>query len=271
MHYVLLRDDDTSGLTPPALLERIYAPVVDRGLPVHLSVIPNVHTRSTLPDGSPEWFLPNDPASLPETVPIGNNPRLVSYLQSRGGFHVLQHGYEHRFQEFLSDDAHAVARAITRGSELLAEAGLGHPEGFVAPQDRISGPALRALASRFRMVSTCWFERSQVRGRWWLPYAVKKLRRTPHWRVGGCTLLSHPGSLLAHTRDYRSQLPRLQESVRSRRLTVVVTHWWEYFRREQFDAAMLDVLHETAAWLASARDVRVITLDDIVAGRVPLA
>jgi hypothetical protein len=34
MHYVILRDDDTCAYTPPACLERLYRPFLERGMPV---------------------------------------------------------------------------------------------------------------------------------------------------------------------------------------------------------------------------------------------
>src|SRR2546426_306678 len=57
MRYVILRDDDTNALTPIECLEHLYRPFLDRGLPVNLSVIPEVRANLTLPDGRPEGFL----------------------------------------------------------------------------------------------------------------------------------------------------------------------------------------------------------------------
>ena len=54
MRYVILRDDDTNALTPIECLETLYRPFLDRGLPVNLSVIPEVRINVTMPDGRPE-------------------------------------------------------------------------------------------------------------------------------------------------------------------------------------------------------------------------
>jgi len=270
MHYVILRDDDTSAVTPTHVLDTLYRPFLDRGLPVQLSVIPKVNTRATLPDGRPEWYLPNDPTALAETIAIGEHHELTAYLRANREFGIVQHGFEHTFQEFLATDDLRIRRSLYDGAKLLVDAGLGRPSTFVAPQDRISPSALRHLAERFRVVSTCWFERAQVAGAWWPPYLLKKALGRPHWRAGECAMLSHPGSLLTHTREPRAQLDALRRHVGNHRLTVVVTHWWEYFRREQYDPAMLGLLHETADWLASARDVRVVSFDDVARGLVPL-
>ena len=58
--------------------------------------------------------------------------------------------------------------------------------------------------------------------------------------------------------------------IESRALTVVVTHWWEYFREGVPDERFIAVLHEVAAWLASRRDIRVVSFREIASGNVAL-
>jgi hypothetical protein len=52
-------------------------------------------------------------------------------------------------------------------------------------------------------------------------------------------------------------------------LTVLVTHWWEYFQGGQPDEPLIDVLHQTADCLARRRDIKVISFGDLehTAGR----
>src|SRR4051794_20435100 len=95
MRYVILRDDDTNALTPIECLERLYRPFLDRGLPVNLSVIPEVRTNLTLPDGRPEGFLMGRGGSPQETLSIAQNRKLTRYLQKEPGYHILQHGCYH--------------------------------------------------------------------------------------------------------------------------------------------------------------------------------
>ena len=59
-------------------------------------------------------------------------------------------------------------------------------------------------------------------------------------------------------------LNAIQEAVGQRQLTVLVTHWWEYFRKGRPDDSFIAVLHATAAWLASQPDIRVIAFDDLL-------
>src|SRR5206468_8143585 len=79
MRYVILRDDDTNALTPVECLERLYRPFLERGLPVNLSVIPEVRTTVTLSDGRPEGFLMGRLSEANATRPIAENPNMVRY------------------------------------------------------------------------------------------------------------------------------------------------------------------------------------------------
>jgi hypothetical protein len=94
--------------------------------------------------------------------------------------------------------------------------------------------------------------------------------KRPHWKVGRTILLTHPGCLLSYQRPYPTMLESVKKQVESRRLTVLVTHWWEYFRDGNPDTDMLEILHATAEWLASNPNVRVISFDDLSPGHVAL-
>src|SRR5438445_8750645 len=100
MRYVILRDDDTNALTPIECLERLYRPFLERGLPVNLAVIPKVRTDVLGGNGRREGYLPANSPPLRDAVPIGSNSNLVRYLQENAGFHIVQHGYQHTFNEF---------------------------------------------------------------------------------------------------------------------------------------------------------------------------
>ena len=65
-------------------------------------------------------------------------------------------------------------------------------------------------------------------------------------------------------------LSAVKESILSRRFTVLVTHWWEYFSDGKPDESFIQVLHETGMWLARQRDVKVISFHDVAQGGVPL-
>ena len=263
MRYVILRDDDTTALTPVECLEHLYRPFLERGLPVTLAVIPDVRLDATRADGLPEQFLFARNGSSELTLPVGDNEPLARYLRANPGFHVAQHGYDHSHFEFDSANAADLSDRLEQGIRLLVDAGFPRPQAFVAPYDRFSAVSLREASRRFRVISTGWFEWHRLPCSWWPKYALRKLTGQPHWRIGKTLLLTHPGCLLSHQRPRATMLETVKKSIACRRLTVLVTHWWEYFPDSKPDEAFIEVLHATASWLAGRRDVKVISFDDV--------
>lgn len=270
MHYVILRDDDTNALTPVECLEQLYRPFLDRELPVNLAMIPKVRTDTISTNGALEKFLFAKRADTPLELPIASNTGLVRYLHENPGFRVLQHGCDHSLFEFGSEQCADIANRLVQGTKALAAAGFDQSETFVAPYDRFSRVSFSEVAKRFRVISAGWFELRRLPFAWWPQYALKKMLKRPHWQVGRTTLLTHPGCLLSYQRPYPTMLESVKKQVASQELTVLVTHWWEYFRDGKPDIAMLEILHATAEWLAAAPNVRVISFDDLTSGHVAL-
>lgn len=269
-HTVILRDDDTCAFTPRNCLERLYRPFLDRGLAVNLAVIPEVRTQVRTPDGNLEGFLTSGRGPIGELAPMADNRALANYLCAESGYHIMQHGCHHDYLEFGSTDRAELARRLECGANGLREAGFAQPVAFVAPYDRMSRAAYLEVADRFGVISTGWFEAGRVPLRWWPEYAEKKLRGRPHWRAGGVALMSHPGCLLSFHRPYEDMLTAVQRAVESRAVTVLVTHWWEYFRDGVPDEPFIGVLHEVAEWLASRADIRVVSFREVANGAVSL-
>jgi hypothetical protein len=267
MRYVILRDDDTNAFTPVECLERLYRPFLERGLPVNLAVIPAVSTAARKADGSPEGFLFGKNGTEALTKPIGSNSALVRYLLDNPGYRIAQHGLHHSYLEFDSASAAAIGCRLELGTRLLTEAGFPQPRTFIAPYDRFSPASLREVARRFRVISTGWFELRRLPRAWWPRYSLKKLAGARHWRIGHTLLLSHPGCLLSCERDYPGMFDNIVKHLDRPGLTVLVTHWWEYFRG---DTAFVSVLHRLAEYLRSATDTTVIAFDDLPQSRLPL-
>jgi hypothetical protein len=272
MKYVILRDDDTNALTPVAYLERLYRPFLDHGLPVNLATIPNVRTDVTYGEGILEGFLVARNGVTQPLVPLGENQELVQYLRDNPGFKIAQHGYNHEFVqgncEWEQRDRREIIRRIEDGARLLAEAGFGPSRAFVAPYDLFTPESMAETAARFPVISTGWFEWRRMPAGWWPWFFAKKLRRSHHWRVGNTVLLSHPGCHLSYHRPPGTILDRIRQSIEERPLTVLVTHWWEFFRDNQPNEPFIDVLHETAEYLRKRPDVQVVSFEDVAAGKV---
>jgi hypothetical protein len=145
----------------------------------------------------------------------------------------------------------------------LAEAGWPHRRAFVAPHDQISAVADEELARGFDVISTGWFEWRRLPAAWRWRYVWRRLFGRPHWRIGRTQLLSHPGCLLSYHRPPATILPAIQAAVARLQVTVLVTHWWEYFRAGAPDCAFIRVLHETAGDLAAHPDLEVIRFEDL--------
>ncbi len=267
MRYVIIRDDDTNALTHPHCLERLYRPFLERGLPVNLATIPEVNTNTLMTDGTLEGYLYLRNGEKASKLPIGANPKLVSYLLQNPGYHIVQHGCHHDQWEFDSKDRTDVARRLDHGAKMLMESGFSKPDTFVAPYDKLSRVSLAEVAARFRVLSTGWFELRRLPYSWWPKFAVKKMSQAEHWRVGHTWLLSHPGCLLSCHRPVHEILDAITYCVESRPLTVLVTHWWEYFRDgSQPNEPLIDVLHETAEFLSRRKDIKVIPFSELAAG-----
>lgn len=270
MRYVIIRDDDTNALTPIECLERLYRPFLERALPVNLATIPNVATGTKLPDGRPEGFLRYCNGAAEPTLPIDSNTELTAYLHANPGYHIVQHGFHHDYLEFENRSANMVSERLDRGREILKRAGFTAPETFVAPYDKLSRASLKTVAERFKVLSTGWFELRRLPYSWWPAYFFKKARGSAHWRIGHTALLSHPGCILSCFRKYDDALPEIRRQIKQRRLTVLVTHWWEYFRDAEPDERFIRVLHETADCLASDPEVKVIAFRDLAGSHFAL-
>jgi hypothetical protein len=274
MRHVIIRDDDTNAFTPIECLEGLYRPFLDKGMPVNLATIPNVRSDVKLPTGEPEGFLVARNGAPAGTYPLAGSKSLVKYLHANPGYRIVQHGYHHEFINNLTEFDHSnrrdIANRLDRGTRLLLEAGFPKPKVFVAPYDRMTRISYEEIARRFKVISTGWFEARRIPYTWWPFFLFKKALKRPHWKAGSTILLSHPGCHLSYHRPYGAILENIRKSVEGSKLTVLVTHWWEFYRNNQPDQPFIDVLHETADWLSKQKDVRVISFEDVAEGRVAL-
>ena len=261
MRTVVLRDDDTNALTPVECLERLYRPFLAHGLPVNLATIPEVRADARTPTGEREGFLPAQPNPAVETVPLAESRALTQYLRENPGYAIVQHGCYHDTFEFDRSERAEVVRRLDRGRQRLREAGFNHVSTFVAPHDKLSRVAYDEVARRFRCISTGWFELRRLPLSWRPRYLLKKLSGRPHWRVGRTLLLSHPGCLLSYQRPFDTMLDEIKRAIARSDVTVLVTHWWEYFRNGMPNAPFIRALHRTAEYLATGPDIRVVTFD----------
>ena len=141
---------------------------------------------------------------------------------------------------------------------------------IVAPNDQLTRISFEEVSKRYRVVSTGWYELCRLPFSWWPNYAWKKIARTPHWHVGKTILLTHPGCHLSYHKSYGTMMNEIIKSIESRKVTVLVTHWWEYFRNNTPDEPFINLLHETACYLARRKDLKVISFSDLAEQNIAL-
>ena len=205
-----------------------------------------------------------------ECLPITRESALAQYLRENPNYHIVQHGFHHEPFEFDSDDRSRVVHRLESGEQLLRQAGFPRPAAFVAPHDKFSPVSFREAVRRFPVISSGWFELRRLPWEWWPHYALARALKRPHWRVNGTVLLSHPGCLLSYTRPYDSMLASLKAELQRRQLTVLVTHWWEYFRDGRPDEPFIAVLHSLAEYLRAQNNLNVITFASLAHRKLPL-
>ena len=273
MRYVILRDDDTNAMMSPDSLERLYRPFLTKRQPVNLSVIPEVRTDVRLKDGRPEVYLRAVAPPKQSVMRMQDGAPMTQYLLANSGYCIAQHGLRHEFvegqSEFNQCNLPDIVSRIETGTSILLDAGLPRPTTFVAPQDRFTRVSLREVARRFQCVSSNWFQPHCLPFTWKPSYCLQqKIHRQrdgqQHFHIASTVFLCHTGYLLTRARLKDDILGLVKETIRRRKLTVLITHWWEFFPDGQPDAEMIHILHEVSEYLHDQSDIRVISFDEVV-------
>uniref|UniRef100_A0A7J3SMA0 DUF2334 domain-containing protein n=1 Tax=Fervidicoccus fontis TaxID=683846 RepID=A0A7J3SMA0_9CREN len=146
---IIIRDDDVCYFTKPQLLEHIYKPSLELGLPINLAVIPLVDLERTEPIiGQGEYNK--------RYLSVEENKELVEFIKQHN-FEVLQHGLTHEvFQrypkfipEFRINNRIELKRRTKIGIEILMKAFNKRPRFFVPPWDVLSKQGYEVVAKLF--------------------------------------------------------------------------------------------------------------------------
>ena len=65
-------------------------------------------------------------------------------------------------------------------------------------------------------------------------------------------------------------LETIKAHIQQHQLTVLVTHWWEYFREGEPDNPFIAVLHSLAEYLQQQAELKVISFSELARANVPL-
>lgn len=152
MKTIILRADDISAFTSPALLEKVYGRFWQANIPISLAVIPQARGDVRLLDESDK---PYDP-SIPPKFRGNNTPqklsenkilcRYLAELARQGLLEICLQGYEATYKEFDSDDETLLSQKIEVGkAELENTFPNVEISTFIAPEDGLSATALQLL------------------------------------------------------------------------------------------------------------------------------
>src|SRR5262249_4896338 len=128
MKTIILRDNDSSAFSSPALLEKVYGRLWQANIPVSLGVVPQprgdvrlLHLQDQPYDPSipPKFRGSNQPYKLRE------NKILCSFLNEmarQGLVELCLHGYDHSYNEFDIEDETLLSQKIEEGKAELESA-----------------------------------------------------------------------------------------------------------------------------------------------------
>jgi hypothetical protein len=241
-----IRDDDISYFTSTEMFKRVHRPALSKGFPLSCAVIPE-HRSSNNPNVPPKM------RALDSRFPVSENEMLVDLLKEMlhsGRLEIVQHGLAHNedrveftrseFEGLTLDETKARVR---RGREVLRRVFGCQIATFVAPQERLTRPLLRALSEE-GFACYCGSAFSSP--------AEHRLRLLAHgddlwrlrWRLKEGGLRTRPVHLIPSFDLYSGHLSRLfkagrdvvkdvrqgiLEALKRESYFVVITHSWNFY------------------------------------------
>ncbi len=271
MKLVAIRDDDVSFFTDTARFAGVHGPLLERGVPVNLAVIPlasaNVKVRHEKMQGY-EPFIPPPYRGQEACFDVGENRELIEFITSHPSLHVVQHGCRHEYvndaHEFAISDTKKLSEMVRDGARTIEKAFGARPDFFVAPWDKISRTAYPVLASRFKGISTGWLGKADVPLAWLPKLLIKKLQNRNYIFAENTIILEHPGCILSRFNPPEEITGRIMAYVDTHDVAVLVTHHWEYYGEDgTVNNPFLAAYHETIAELSKREGVRIVSFHEM--------
>ena len=230
---ILVRDDDLNATTDPAVIERIYAPLLDAGIPIGFATIPSAALDTRAPDGQRERWLHRDVADSPALALMTDQTPIARWLRkNEGRVDVLLHGLTHRRgvdgTEFGALGEAQAHHRITQGIDILQRACGRRPAGFVPPWDRASRGTLQAIDATLPFVSLGWVSMKTLPLRAWWAHRMERAQRREVIPLRKSWVLRHRGGHIGgHTNP--ADVPSLIDAAsEGARLAVIVLHHWMF-------------------------------------------
>ncbi len=227
---LIIRDDDTSFFTTPALLDQIYGQLWAHSLPVCLAVIPAQNANTRVLHRADQRYDPSIPPhyrGIEQNFLITDNHELCAFLNdkiSAGLVEIMLHGYSHSHYEFMSDDAEELQQKLTAGLAILKSAfPAATTQIFIAPYDKVSAVALELILGMG--LSLCTHSNNLAA----LPGQAATHGYTCQTLPTGKRLYTCDEYLFDLTRPAADSLANARQRLQSEPLVIVANHYWNYF------------------------------------------
>lgn len=258
-NMILLRDDDPNATTDVDRLARTYAPLLDAGLALNFSVIPEVALDTPAPDGRRERFIDADAPHTSDLLPITVDMPITRWIRRNPAqIGVMQHGHNHRRgadgTEFGGISRADAALKMDRGADVLEQAFGYRPASFVPPWDVVSRGAIEAATDRFDLVSCNFVSRERLPVSAWPAHLIERRRRSELLQVGNTFVSRHRGGRIQPDMDPASVPEVLHALTDGVRLGVIVLHHWMFWNDREPHPAIV-------ALARALRGRHVVTVD----------
>lgn len=265
-NMILLRDDDPNATTDVDRLARAYAPLLDAGLAMNFSVIPEVALDTRAPDGLRERFIHEDAPHTSALMPITVDLPITRWIRRHPAqLGVMQHGHNHRRAadgtEFGGISRSEAAAKMDRGGDVLEQAFGYRPTSFVPPWDVVSRGTIEAAAERFDLVSCNYVSRDRLPMSAWPAHLLERRRRSELLRVGDTFVSRHRGGRIQPDMDPASVPDVVRELTAGVQLGVIVLHHWMFWNDREPHPAIV-------ALAKALRGQRVVTVDTAITALV---
>ena len=237
MKYILVRDDDINYFTASEDIFRAYGFLLEKKIPINFSIIPSINTsgrpsRDLFGENAFEPFLPRAAQGDDKEYPITLNKELITALNSLTNTEFLLHGFNHKGIdekfEFEIDGTETIEEKLRRAIDIFRSAFGTAPRTFVAPEDKYTKNAIKAIMDKFDVFSTGWVDKKRIPASFLFNYYWMKFTNGNILKHNKFLMVEHPGCLFSKFKTGLYQ-QRLDPYLKRHEATIIVVHHWEFF------------------------------------------
>lgn len=209
LKYILIRDDDISFFTNIDHINLLYNKLIEEKLPFNLAVIPSVSADIEIGNKNIyyikeglqyEPFIPPEYRGIKKTYSIGENIKLVNYINNIKYCEIIQHGFNHKTvnkkEEFNIRDKKEIRRKLLEGREIIKEFFSNYPSFFIPPWDNLSRESISEIKKYYKGTSLGRIYFNNLPIKKWHLFAQKLLYKKDYVKIKDFLILQHPGYLI---------------------------------------------------------------------------